>query len=82
LDRAQGDHDERAAAIRAEADALEKRSHAEEARWSKEKERLVAALKRARGSVDCNRRLQVLAQVERWTNGRPVSEGCRNPCEL
>ena len=49
LDRAEGEHSDRAAAIRAEAEALEKRSHAEEARWDKERERLTAALKRARG---------------------------------
>ena len=49
LDRAEEEHDERAAAIWAEADALKKRSHAEEAYWTKEKERLMAALKRARG---------------------------------
>jgi hypothetical protein len=49
LDRAEAEHSDRAAAIRAEAEALEKRSHAEEARWDKERERLTAALKRARG---------------------------------
>ena len=49
LDRAEAEHADRAAAIRAEAEALEKRSQAEEARWGKEKERLAAALKRARG---------------------------------
>ena len=49
LDRAEAEHSDRAAAIRAEAEALEKRSQAEEARWGKEKERLTAALKNARG---------------------------------
>ena len=42
-------HAERAAAIQAEVEALEKRSQAEDARWDKEKERLDAALRRARG---------------------------------
>lgn len=49
FEQAEGEHDHRAAAIQAEAEALEKRSHAEEVRWTKEKERLMAALKRARG---------------------------------
>lgn len=49
LDRAEAEHSDRAAAIRAETEALEKRSQAEDARWTKEKERLMAALKRARG---------------------------------
>ena len=48
LDRAEAEHSDRAAAIRAETEALEKKSQAEEARWSKEKERLATALKRAR----------------------------------
>ena len=42
-------HAKRAAAIQAEVEALEKRSLAEEARWDKEKARLEAALRRARG---------------------------------
>jgi hypothetical protein len=49
LDRAEAEHSDRAAAIRAETEALEKKSQAEEGRWGKEKERLAAALKRARG---------------------------------
>lgn len=48
LDRAEGEHAKRAAAIRAEVEALEKRSQAEDARWDKESERLKAALRRAR----------------------------------
>jgi hypothetical protein len=48
LDRAEAEHSDRAAAIRSEIEALEKKSQAEEARWSKEKERLATALKRAR----------------------------------
>jgi len=47
LDKAEQEHARRAAAIQAEA--LEKRSQAEVARWNKEKERLEAALRRARG---------------------------------
>ena len=38
-----------AAAIQAEVEALEKRSKTEQTRWDKEKERLEAALRRARG---------------------------------
>ena len=49
LDKAEQEHAKRAAAIQAEVEALEKRSQAEEARWDKEKERLEAALRRARG---------------------------------
>jgi hypothetical protein len=49
LDKAEREHAKRAAAIQAEIEALEKRSHAEDARWDKEKERLEAALGRARG---------------------------------
>jgi hypothetical protein len=37
LDRAEREHAKRAAAIQAEAEALEKRSQAEDARWDKEK---------------------------------------------
>jgi hypothetical protein len=48
LDKAERDHAERAGAIRDEAEALEKKSQAEEARWDKEKERLDEALRRAR----------------------------------
>jgi hypothetical protein len=49
LKRAEQEHAKRAAAIEAEVEALEKRSQAEKARWDKEKERLEAALRRARG---------------------------------
>ena len=49
LDKAEQDHAKRAAAIQADAEAIEKRSQAEKARWDKEKERLGAALRRARG---------------------------------
>jgi hypothetical protein len=48
LDKAEREHAERAGAIRDEAEALEKKSQAEEARWEKEKERLDEALRRAR----------------------------------
>jgi hypothetical protein len=49
LDEAERQHADRAAAFRAEVEAIDKRSQAEEARWEKERERLVAALRRARG---------------------------------
>ena len=49
LDKAEREHAEKAGAIQAEADAIEKRAQAENARWKKEKERLDAALQRARG---------------------------------
>jgi hypothetical protein len=49
LDKAEQGHAKRAAAIQAELEALEKRSQAEKARWENEKERLEAALRRARG---------------------------------
>jgi hypothetical protein len=48
LDRAERQHTERANAIQAEADTIEKRAQAENARWKNEKERLDAALQRAR----------------------------------
>jgi len=48
LDKAEQEHAKRAAAIQAEVEALEQRSQAEKARWDKEKERLGAALRRAR----------------------------------
>jgi hypothetical protein len=48
LDKAVQEHAKRAAAIQAEVEALEKRSQTEEARWDKEKDRLQAALRRAR----------------------------------
>jgi hypothetical protein len=49
LDEAEREHAKRTAAIQAEAEALEKRSQAENDRWEKERERLQAALRRARG---------------------------------
>ncbi|WP_448040535.1 cell envelope biogenesis protein TolA [Bradyrhizobium liaoningense] len=49
LDKAEQEHAKRAAVIQAEVEALEKRSQTEDARWNKEKERLEAALQRARG---------------------------------
>ena len=49
LDKAEQEHAKRAAAIQAEVEALEKRSQSEETRWDKEKARLEAALRRARG---------------------------------
>jgi hypothetical protein len=49
LERAEREHAKRAAAIKAEAEALEKKSQAEDARWDRDKERLEAALRRARG---------------------------------
>jgi hypothetical protein len=49
LNKAEQEHAKRAATIQAEVEALEKRSQAEETRWDKEKGRLEAALRRARG---------------------------------
>ena len=49
LDKAAQEHAQRAAAILAEVEAPEKKSRAEESRWNKEKERLEAALRSARG---------------------------------
>jgi hypothetical protein len=48
FDAAEREHSSRIAAIRAEMEALDKRSQAEDARWDNEKERLKAALRRAR----------------------------------
>jgi colicin import membrane protein len=48
LDKAEREHANKAADIRAEVEALEKRSRAEYDRWEKERERLQAALRRAR----------------------------------
>ncbi|WP_038956653.1 cell envelope integrity/translocation protein TolA [Bradyrhizobium japonicum] len=48
LDKAEQEHAKRAV-IEAELEAFEKRSQAEKARWHKEKERLEATLRRARG---------------------------------
>ncbi|MGY8685346.1 cell envelope biogenesis protein TolA [Bradyrhizobium sp. UFLA05-153] len=49
LDAARQKHEEKAADIRAELEAVEEKSRAEQARWEKERERLVTALRRARG---------------------------------
>jgi hypothetical protein len=49
LDKAEQEHTNRAAAIQAEVETLAKRSQVEDARWDQEKERLKAALRRARG---------------------------------
>ena len=51
LDKAEREHAKRAGAIQAEADVIEKRARAEYARWEKEKQRLDAALMRARGKA-------------------------------
>ena len=48
LDKAEREHAQRAGAIQAEADAIEQRAQAENARWKKEKKRLDAALQRSR----------------------------------
>jgi colicin import membrane protein len=48
LDDAEREHAERAAAIQEQADAIEKRARAEDDQWQKERERLQAALRRAR----------------------------------
>ena len=47
LDRAEQGHTRRAAALRAEIEAIEEKLNAEEAAWHKEKQRLKAALRRA-----------------------------------
>ncbi|MBV9562930.1 MAG: cell envelope biogenesis protein TolA, partial [Bradyrhizobium sp.] len=48
LDKAQREHEERAEALDAERAAVEKRTKTEDVRWESEKERLTAALRRAR----------------------------------
>lgn len=48
LDKAEREHAKRTAAIQTEVEALEKRSLAEDYRWEKERERLQAAVRRAR----------------------------------
>jgi colicin import membrane protein len=48
LDQAEAQHAKRAAVIQAQAEAIEKRSQAEDASWVDEKERLQTALRRAR----------------------------------
>ena len=49
LDAARRKHEKNASDLQAQLEALEERSQAEEARWEKEKGRLEAALRRARG---------------------------------
>jgi hypothetical protein len=48
LDKAEREHAKKVSLIQAEVEALEKRSRAEDDRWEKERERLQAALRRAR----------------------------------
>jgi colicin import membrane protein len=48
FDKAERDHDARAAAIETERAAVEKRAQDEKARWEKQKDKLTAALRRAR----------------------------------
>jgi colicin import membrane protein len=48
LDAAQREHEERSETLHAEQAAIEKRVQAEDERWEKERERLTAALRRAR----------------------------------
>lgn len=48
LDKAEREHAERTAEIKAQMEALEKRSRAEDERWEKERERLQTALRHAR----------------------------------
>jgi hypothetical protein len=49
FDAARREHEKKASDIQAQLEALEERSQAEEVRWEKEKARLDAALRRARG---------------------------------
>jgi hypothetical protein len=49
FDKAEREHAKRAAAIQAEMNAIEKKARAEDANWGKERARLDAALRRARG---------------------------------
>jgi hypothetical protein len=46
--RAREDHEDKTAEIRTEIETLEKRLHAEDARWDKERARLDVLLRRAR----------------------------------
>jgi colicin import membrane protein len=48
LDAAQREHEQRSEALHAEQAAIEKRVQAEDERWEKERQRLAAALRRAR----------------------------------
>ena len=47
MDKAEQEHARRAAALRAEIEAIEEKLSAEEADWDKERQRLNAALRRA-----------------------------------
>jgi colicin import membrane protein len=49
LDKAEREHAKRVADIQAEVEALEDRKQAEDKRWEKQRERLHAAIRRARG---------------------------------
>ncbi|MFY9956399.1 hypothetical protein [Bradyrhizobium sp.] len=49
LDKAEEEHDKIAGAIEAERAGVEKRSQSEDARWESQKQKLEAALRRARG---------------------------------
>ena|SRR6478736_2786478 len=49
LEKAELEHAKRAAALQFEAEALQKRLQAEHARWDKDRERLKATLRRAKG---------------------------------
>jgi hypothetical protein len=49
LDAAREEHDERVSAIEAEREALDRKARLERLRWEQEKEKLEAAVKRARG---------------------------------
>ena len=49
LEKAKGEHEKRATAIQAEIEVLGEKARAENADWDKEKGRLEAALRRARG---------------------------------
>jgi hypothetical protein len=51
LNKAEHGHEKRAAAHQAELEDLEKKSQTEEARWDKERGRLEAAMRRARGEA-------------------------------
>ena len=48
LERGEREHDKRVATIEAQRDALEKKSQAEKARWTKEREKLESAVRGAR----------------------------------
>ncbi|WP_316193053.1 hypothetical protein [Bradyrhizobium sp. SZCCHNRI1029] len=50
LDDATDEHEAKTSAFEVEREALERRARAEEVRWEKQKEKLEAALRRARES--------------------------------